>query len=152
MNTRSPSAQHAVTLRIFNKADCSQAIAFWSEFAGLALNETLDTPEALAEFLQRNPDFSLVAVDEDDKIIGAVLCGHNGRAGALYHLAVAETYRSQGIAQALVSHCYEKLIEANIHRCNIFVYGNNDEGNRFWLQNGFIDPVDWKVMQKRLDQ
>ncbi len=140
-----------ISIRVFTASDSSQAIKFWSTIAGLSLHESADTPEAIAEFLARNPGFSAIALDANQEIIGAVLCGHNGRAGSLYHLAVAEAYRGKGIAQALVSHCYAKLIEAKIPRCNIFVYSNNDQGNRFWLQNGFADPADWKVMQKRLD-
>jgi putative acetyltransferase len=151
LKTNLQTSHADIKVRVFTIADCSKAIEFWSKFDGLSLNETVDTPEALAGFLDRNPGFSVVAVDGDSNIIGAVLCGHNGRAGALYHLAVAETHRGKGIAQALVSHSYEKLTEAKIPRCNIFVYSDNDEGNRFWLHNGFIDPTTWKVMQKRLD-
>jgi N-acetylglutamate synthase len=151
LNARPHFSKCDINIRIFTKDDSSNAIKFWSQFEGLSLNETVDTPEALADFLERNPGFSVIAVDENDKIIGAVLCGHNGRAGALYHLAVAEIHRGKGIAKAMVSHCYAKLTEAKIPRCNIFVYSDNDQGNRFWLQNGFVDPADWKVMQKRLE-
>ncbi|MGB8337744.1 MAG: GNAT family N-acetyltransferase [Burkholderiales bacterium] len=140
-----------VNVRVFTIAEYSKVIEFWSNIDGLALDEFADTAEAIAAFLERNPGFSAVALDANDQIIGAVLCGHNGRAGALYHLAVAEPHRGKGIALALVSHCYAKLTEAKIPRCNIFVYSDNDEGNRFWLLNGFVDPTTWKVMQKRLE-
>jgi putative acetyltransferase len=140
-----------INIRVFTLADYSKAIEFWSKIEGLALDESADAPEVIAAFLERNPGFSAIALDTNQVIIGAVLCGHNGRAGALYHLAVSEAHRGKGIAQALVSHCYAKLTDAKIPRCNIFVYNDNDEGNRFWIHNGFVDPTTWKVMQKRLD-
>jgi N-acetylglutamate synthase len=150
LKTHSQAFEVDVNIHVFTTAHRCKALEFWSTIDGLSLNGSADTPEAIAVFLDRNPGFSVVALDRDDKIVGAVLCGHNGRAGALYHLAVAETHRGKGIAQALVSHCFAKLAEVKIPRCNIFVYNDNDEGNRFWLQNGFVDPPTWKVMQKRL--
>jgi len=127
-------------------ADYEKAVELWSTIEGLKLNES-DTPEAVESLLARNPDFSTVATDKEE-IVGAVLCGHNGRAGQLYHLAVARPYRRQGIAQALVAYCFIKLAEARIPRCNVFVYSNNEAGNHFWNQNGWTDPARWKVMQK----
>jgi N-acetylglutamate synthase len=152
LKTHSQASAVDVNIRVFTTAHCCKAIEFWSTIDGLSLNGSADTPEAIAVFLERNSGFSVLALDGDNKIVGAVLCGHNGRAGALYHLAVAETHRGQGIARALVSFCFAKLAEAKIPRCNIFVYNDNDEGHRFWLQNGFVDPPTWKVMQKRLDE
>jgi N-acetylglutamate synthase len=140
-----------ISARAFILSDYSQAVELWSMIDGLKLNES-DTLDAISAFLQHNSGFSAVALDAAGKIIGAVLCGHNGRAGALYHLAVANEHRGRGIAQALLAYCFAKLTEANIPRCNIFVYNDNDEGNRFWLRNDFVDPSDWKVMQKHLDE
>lgn len=126
--------------------DYGGAAELWSTIEGLGLNES-DTPEAIEALLDRNPNFSAIAVDKG-RIVGTVLCGHNGRAGQIYHLAVAASYRGQGIGQTLVTYCFEKLAEAKIPRCNIFVYSNNNKGNLFWVRNGWVDPTAWKVMQK----
>jgi ribosomal protein S18 acetylase RimI-like enzyme len=130
-------------------ADYEAAVTLWLAIEGLHLNES-DTPEAVTALLERNPGFSAVALD-GEKIIAAVLCGHNGRAGQLYHLAVAKRHRGRGVGQALVDYCFRKLSAAGIPRCNIFVYSNNDQGNHFWLKNGWIDPATWKVMQKLVE-
>jgi putative acetyltransferase len=135
-----------IQIRAFTMADYAAAVGLWSTIEGLHLNES-DTPEAVAALLERNPGFSAVAID-GEKIIGAVLCGHNGRAGQLYHLAVAKSHRGRGIGQALVNYCFGKLSEVKIPRCNIFVYSDNNQGNSFWLRNGWLDPSNWKVMQK----
>ena len=41
----------------------------------------------------------MVAV-EDQKIVGAILCGHDGRRGCMYHVCVHEDYRMQGIGKS----------------------------------------------------
>ena len=135
-------------IRPFSMADYAGALSFWKCIEGLGLNES-DTPEAIAAFLERNPNFCAVALVER-VIVGTVLCGHNGRAGSLHHLAVASTLRGRGIATRLDDYSFSKLAEAGIPRCNIFVYNGNDEGNRFWLNNGWNDPTTWKVLQKHV--
>jgi putative acetyltransferase len=143
------SHKHNIQIREFGAADYDCAVDFWSAIEGITLNES-DTKEAVAAFLDRNPGFSAIATDSAGEVVGAVLCGHNGRAGSLYHLAVAMELRGSGLARRLVEFCFSKLAEANIPRCNIFVYTDNDLGNRFWLNSGWNDPTTWKVLQKHV--
>jgi putative acetyltransferase len=138
-----------IKIRAFFMHDIPEALRLWSGVKGMGLSES-DSPEGIRRFLDRNPGFSAVARDQDDKIVGALLCGHNGRWGSLYHLAVAHASRGQGIAQALVDFSVERLREEGIIKCNLFVYNDNEEGNRFWLRNGWEDPTNWKVMHKRV--
>ena len=138
-----------ITYRAFTLGDYQSAVDLWSQTEGLGLNES-DTPEAIATFLERNPDFSAVAVTSTGQLVGTVLCGHNGRAGSIQHLAVAVKYRGQGVAQRLLDYAFERLAEANIPRCNIFVYNDNFEGNSFWLRNGWSAPSSWRVLQKHV--
>ena len=130
----------------FKISDYQEAIAFWENIEGITLNES-DTLEAISQFLGRNTGLSFTA-KENGIIIGTILCGHNGRAAHIYHLAVAEKFRGQGIGKALLARCFSQLSKINIPRCNIFVYTNNSEGNGFWLKAGWNDPSNWKVLQK----
>jgi len=130
------------------RSDYESAVVLWRSIEGMGLNES-DTEEAIAQFLERNPGFSAVAT-AGAVLIGTVLCGHNGRAGFLYHFAVAPHWRHQGIGKRLVGYSFRKLTEASIPRCNIFVYTDNVEGNQFWLRDGWVDPTTWKVLQKRV--
>jgi ribosomal protein S18 acetylase RimI-like enzyme len=50
--------------------------------------------------LAGNPGLSLVA-ELDGAVVGAVLCGHDGRRALIYHLAVAASLRRRGIGVAL---------------------------------------------------
>jgi len=145
------SSSLAVHIRAFDAADYGRAILLWRSIEGLGLNES-DTPQAVVTFLERNPGFSAVAEACDGQIVGAVLCGHNGRSGSLYHLAVADGHRGRGIGVQLVDYCFARLAAARIPRCNIFVYTANESGNAFWLRNGWNDPTTWKVLQKRVAQ
>jgi N-acetylglutamate synthase len=127
-------------------ADLAEVISFWRTMKGVGLNES-DTPECLAIFLERNPGLSLI-VRHSQKIVGAVLCGHDGRRGYLHHLAVAPECRNQGLGTKLVERCLGQLGELGILKCNIFVYNDNDPGTIFWRKNGYKDRSDLKIMQR----
>jgi putative acetyltransferase len=137
-----------IGIRVFDAADYRAARALWERTAGLGLNES-DSEAAVARFLRRNPGFSAVATTPDGAVIGAVLCGHDGRRGFLHHLAVAEAYRGRGVGKRLVEFCFARLAAEAIPRCNVFVYEDNGEGIAFWLHNGW-NEVTWKTLQKRL--
>lgn len=139
-----------ITICPFAAGDIARAIKLWSGIEGLGLTES-DTDVAIDLFLKRNLGFSAIATTAENDVIGAVLCGHNGRAGFLYHLAVAESHRGRGIGTRLVDYCFARLAEAAIPRCNIFVYTANHSGNQFWLRSGWNDPTTWKVLQKHVE-
>jgi N-acetylglutamate synthase len=138
-----------IQIREFVAADYESAVDFWSTVEGITLNES-DSKDAIVAFLDRNPGLSAIATDTAREVVGTVLCGHNGRSGSLYHLAVAAELRGQGLGRSLVEFCFSRLAEAKIPRCKIFVYTDNEVGNRFWLNSGWNDPTTWKVMQKRV--
>lgn len=138
-----------ILVRAFAIDDYQAAVEFWSRIEGLGLNES-DTLEAISTFLERNPDFSAVAIDSEGDLVGTVLCGHNGRAGSIQHLAVAEGYRRRGLARRLLEYAFARLAEARIPRCNVFVYNDNNQGNSFWLKSGWADPTTWRVLQKHV--
>ncbi len=121
-------------------------IALWERTDGLLLSDA-DRPENLDRYLSRNPGLSHIAICED-RIIGAVLCGHDGRRGYLYHLAVAPEHRTQGIGRALVNACLVGLRDARILRCNLFVLDGNDDGKRFWSKGGWYDWPEIRLMSK----
>jgi putative acetyltransferase len=115
--------------------DLAEVLELWAKTEGVGLNES-DSPQALARFLSRNPALSRVARD-GEKIVGAVLCGHDGRRGVLYHLAVMPECRGQGLGSKLVEQCLVGLRELGIQKCNAVVYCHNDGGKRFWEKMDF---------------
>ncbi len=130
-------------------ADLPAALELWRVTEGMGLGES-DKPERLAAFLDRNPGASAVAVLGDGTLIGAVMCGDDGRRGYLHHLAVARERRRQGVARALVAHCIASLKSREIEKCNLFLYADNAEGERFWRREGWVARDDLKVMQQNV--
>ena len=129
--------------------DYDAVYALWKQTEGMGLGES-DTHEAIAAFLERNCGLSLVACDLQGQIVGAVLCGHDGRRGYLHHLAVARRFRQRGIGRELVAACQAKLSQAGIQKCNIFIFASNASGRQFWTNNGWKLRTELRLMQIRL--
>ncbi len=139
----------AYNVRAMTTADYDEVAALWLCSDGIGLSES-DTKQGVGAFLERNPGLSAVAESARGGILGAVLCGHDGRRGYLHHLAVAQAHRRRGIARRLVQHCFAGLARARIPKCNIFVLRESPESISFWTHNGWHAPT-WQVMQKRID-
>lgn len=138
----------AIELRPMLAADYAAVFALWSRSEGMGLGES-DTEAAIATFLARNPGLSTVAVDAAGALVGAVLCGHDGRRGYLHHLAVDGACRGRGLGRRLVEACLAALEREGIAKCNIFVYREHDAGIGFWRHHGFGE-VAWLTMQRPL--
>ena len=93
--------------------------ALWMTIRGFAIRSLDDSREGVARFLERNPATSVVAVEEG-RIVGAILCGHDGRRGCLYHVCVAE----------------------HINKVSLIAFTKNDIGNAFWKQIGWTKRGD----------
>jgi putative acetyltransferase len=138
----------SVVIRELVTSDLDGAIELWSKSDGIGLNES-DTRDALLRFLARNPGSSAVAMDAE-RLVGAILCGHDGRRGAIHHLAVVPAYRRKGVGSDLVEYCLKKLREAEIPRCNLFLYDDNEVGRKFWERHAWRAVTTWKTWQRRL--
>ena len=136
----------ACTLRPLTIADYEPARRLWEESEGVGLSES-DTREAIACYLVRNPGLSLVALTPAGEIVGAVLCGHDGRRGYLHHLAVSRAHRGKGLGRKLVQECLSRLRTEGITKCNIFLFATNDAGRAFWVHEGWALRGDLLVLQ-----
>ena len=127
-------------------SDFTAVSRLWRGSEGIGLNES-DTRASIAIYLKRNPQMSFVARN-GRTIVGAVLCGHDGRRGYLHHLAVANNHRGNGIGKKLVEASLAALARARITRCNIYLFNSNAEGEAFWLHNGWAKRSDLQMLQK----
>jgi putative acetyltransferase len=130
-------------------ADFHQVVDLWQNTEGVGLNES-DSRSNIESYLNRNPGMSFVARN-GEQLVGAVLCGHDGRRGYLHHLAVARSHRGQKIGKQLVEACLRRLAADGILKCNIFLYSNNTSGELFWSSNGWNKRDDLRVMQKPIN-
>ena len=126
--------------------DHKEALQLWQATEWISLSETV-AREPMKLFLDLNPGLSLVARD-GDRLIGTILCSHDGRRGFLIHLAVDGPYRRQGVGSALVERCLAALDEEGIVKCNIFFIDENKEGIDFWARQGFEMLPHFGWMQK----
>jgi ribosomal protein S18 acetylase RimI-like enzyme len=129
------TTQGAVTTREFVLRDHECAVALWCEIDSVEICEG-DSREEVAEYLKRNPGLSRVA-EIDGKMVGAVMCGHDGRRGWIYHLAVAPEYRGRGVGKRLLDDCVRGLQKTGLKRAIILVEGQNAAGHKFWLREGW---------------
>jgi len=148
VTSQCPTTGHT-SLRPMALADYDAVAALWRDTEGMGLGES-DTRQNMATYLDRNPGFSVVAQGADGRIVGAVLCGHDGRRGYLHHLAVARDFRRRGIARAMLDACFAALAAAGIPKCNIFLFSDHDAGREFWVHNGWAHRRDLHVMQKTI--
>ena len=95
-----------------------------------------DSKEAIQTYLDRNPGLSFVA-EVNGRIIGCVMCGHDGRRGYLQHLVVREEFRKRGIGEKLFKKCLDGLENIGIYKTHLFVQRTNGPGNRFWSGKGW---------------
>lgn len=129
------AGEEKIGVREFLIGDYESAVALWRQVEGVEIAEG-DSREEIRGFLERNPGLSRVAEGEG-ALVGAVLCGHDGRRGWIYHLAVAPTWRGRGIGQRLLDECERGLHQAGITRAIILVAGDNPQGREFWIRHGW---------------
>lgn len=121
--------------------DYDQVYALWRKIRGFGIRSVDDSKEGIARFLRRNPDTSVVAVEED-QIVGAILCGHDGRRGCLYHVCVDPDWRMRGIGKAMVVYAMEALKKEEINKVSLIAFTQNDIGNAFWKEIGWTKRED----------
>ena len=110
--------------------------ALWMTIRGFAIRSLDDSREGVARFLERNPATSVVAVEEG-RIVGAILCGHDGRRGCFYHVCVREDYRQRGIGKAMAVFAMRALQEEHINKVCLIAFKKNEVGNSFWKSVGW---------------
>ena len=109
--------------------------ALMNRAPGVAVREA-DSREATERYLLRNPSLSFIA-EEEGKIIGLAMCGHDGRRGYLQHVIVAPECRGRGVADALVTRCLAGLEVLGIVKTHIDVFVANEAANRYWKRRGW---------------
>ena len=92
----------------------------------------------------RNPGLSVVAV-ADDKVVGAILVGHDGRRGCFYHVCVHEDYRKNGIGKAMATAAMLRLKGDGINKVQLVAFTDNQVGNSFWQAEQWTEREDLNV-------
>ena len=134
--------------RIMNIDDYEAAYALWIK-CGNGLNDKDDSREGIDKYLKRNPRTSFVAII-DEKVVGVILCGHDGRRGIIQHACVSPECRRMGIGAELVNLALTALKEEGINKVLLVAFKKNEKGNAFWESQGFTLRDDLNYRNKAL--
>ena len=138
-------------VRVMTPEDYDAVYALWMSIHGFGIRSMDDSREGIEIFLKRNPTTSAVDV-EDGKIVGAVLCGHDGRRGCLYHVCVSEQYRRHGIGKKMVEFCVQALQAERINKVCLNAFVTNAVGNAFWQRMGWSNRTDMNYYDFTLNE
>lgn len=127
--------QAEIRYRPLVPSDYRSVVSLWQRCDGVEVAEG-DDQASFSAYLERNSGLSFCA-ETNGVIIGAALCGHDGRRGFIYHLAVAPEFRGRGVGKEILQRGLAGLGEVGITRVLVLVAKNNSLGQDFWLSQGF---------------
>ena len=133
-----------VIVEAFKIEAYDQVYRLWKSCDGIGLSAA-DSRDNIQTYLIRNPGLSLVARNGNN-IVGAILCGHDGRRGYIHHLAVHPDYRRQGIGRLLAEKSLSALLSLGIQKCHLFIFHDNARGIGFWESIGWTHRQDIGVV------
>ena len=128
-------------IRVMKAEDYDKLYELWMTIKGFGIRSIDDSREGVARFLKRNPTTSVTAWD-GDTLIGAILCGHDGRTGCFYHVCVDPAYRCHGIGKSMVAYAMSALKDEHINKITLIAFTKNDIGNTFWSTIGWTKRSD----------
>ena len=142
--------QSPVQIREFRfPSDYEQVFELWQAIEkGVHVGRS-DTLAEIGKKLERDPDLFLVA-ETAGKIIGSVIGGFDGRRGLIYHLAVASSFRGQGVGSRLIDEVESRLRTKGCLKCYLLVTVDNSEVEDYYLRRGWQQMDQVHIFGKEL--
>jgi len=132
-------------------SDYEAVYELWEATEGMGLRSMDDSKNGISKFINRNPNTNFVC-RINDKVVGAILSGHDGRRGYIYHTAVNDLYRNKGIGKSLVKVAVNALADEGIKKAALVVFVDNKKGNAFWESIGFFERDDLNYRNIVIDE
>jgi len=127
--------------------DYSRVLKLWEGIeTGMTVGRS-DAPDEIRKKIQRDPDLFLVA-EQDEKIIGSVIGAFDGRRGMVYHLAVDQGFRKQGIGGLLLTEVEKRLQAKGCLKCYLLVVSDNVNAMQFYEENGWREMKNDRIFAK----
>ncbi|MEE9376545.1 MAG: GNAT family N-acetyltransferase [Candidatus Lokiarchaeia archaeon] len=111
-----------------------EIVMLWRK-AGINIGSS-DTREELERVLQRNPNLFLIG-KLDNKVIGVVIGGFDGRRGYVHHLAVDPDYQKKGYGKMIMDELIEKFRKIGVHKIHLFIEKYNKNVVEFYRHLGW---------------
>lgn len=140
-----------IEIRPMTIDDYDGVFALWESIEGFALRSIDDSREGIERFLRQNPSTSIIAL-ADGKVVGSVLCGHDGRQGRLYHVCVAAEYRRRNIGRRMVETSLAALKAEGINKVALVTFKFKEGSNSFWEHIGFKPRLDLNPYELMLNE
>lgn len=131
--------------------DYDQVYQLWLSIHGFGIRSMDDSREGVERFLKRNPKTCVVA-EQNGRVVGSILCGHDGRRGSFYHVCVAEDYRKHGVGCQMACFAVEALKREGISKVNLVAFKTNAMGNEFWKNAGWTQREDLNYYEFTIDE
>ena len=141
-----------MNVRPMTIAHYDQLHALWLSTPGMGLNDLDDSREGIVKYLARNPRTSFVATEKGFDVIGAIMAGHDGRRGYIYHTCVRADRQGEGVGRALVEAALDALKAEGIHKVALVVFDRNEQGNAFWEKLVFLPREDLVYRNRTLTE
>lgn len=122
-------------IRTFRTDDTEAVVALWDRAE--LIRSWNDPHKDLARKLEVQPELFVVAVDDDERIVGAVMAGYDGHRGWMNYLAVDPEARDRGVGRALVEHVEGALHELGCPKVNVQVRSSNVRVVAFYEHLGY---------------
>ncbi|MDH3386660.1 MAG: GNAT family N-acetyltransferase [Gammaproteobacteria bacterium] len=130
------TADEGMNYRCMQLSDHAPVKRLWQECEGISLRDA-DSLAGIEKYLERNPGLSFVA-EQEARIVGSIMAGHDGKRGYIQHLAVAAQARNRGVARRLVALCVDALEAQGIVKSHVHVLADNATGRAFWPSLGWV--------------
>ncbi|MCI6888540.1 MAG: GNAT family N-acetyltransferase [Lachnospiraceae bacterium] len=130
-----------ILVREMTLEDYDGVYKLWMSIQGFGIRSIDDSREGVERFLKRNPTTSVVA-EQNGRIVGSILCGHDGRTGFFYHVCVAKDYRQHGVGHRMAHFAMRALQAEGVNKVSLIAFKSNDLGNAFWRNVGWTERTD----------
>ena len=144
-----------IAIRNVTIEDYDKIFELWNstEQSRRALNPVDDSREGIDRYLRRNPTTCFLACPEEDpqRVIGAILTGHDGRRAIIHHMCIQPEYRRHGIARMLLQKAEEALRAEGITKVFGLVFKDNEPANAFWENQGYTLRTNLNYRNKSLN-
>ncbi len=131
----------SINIRVMTPDDYDKVYKLWLSIKGFGIRSIDDSREGVERFLKRNPSTSVVA-EQNGRIVGSIMCGHDGRTGCFYHVCVAADYRKHGVGYRMVRFAMRALMEEGVSKVTLIAFKENQVGNVFWQSLGWTGRED----------
>lgn len=130
-----------IIIRELREMDLDEALKLWCVSFNAGFSKGFDTKDILIRYLKRNPGLSSGAYIKEGKLVGALMCGHDGRRGSIYHTAVYNEFRKKGIGKMMEMRSLEELRKEGITTGFLFINVKNPGSREFW------NSIGWEVAE-----